>query len=136
VFQYSNKKLSPKNILFLGDSFPSVVLDGLKKTGFIKNNKAMYFDYIKLSHHGSKKNMSDDLLKKIKCTNYIVSTKGCHKHPNKETFARILKYQKSINLFFNYKNEKMEALFSNKEENDYSISKKYLSETNYSIKVL
>jgi beta-lactamase superfamily II metal-dependent hydrolase len=135
VFEYNNGN-QKKNILFLGDSFPSVVLDGLIKTGFIKNNKAMCFDYIKLSHHGSKKNMSDDLLKKIQCTNYIVSTKGCHKHPNKETFARILKYQKSINLFFNYKNEKMDTIFSNDEVNNYNISRKYLSEDKYAIEVI
>jgi beta-lactamase superfamily II metal-dependent hydrolase len=130
VFEYNKKR-----ILFLGDSFPSIVLDGLKKTGFIKNKKPIHFDYIKLSHHGSKHNMSDNLLKNIICNNYIVSTSGCHKHPNKETFSRILKYQKSINLFFNYKNEKMEGLFSNNEENNYNISKKYLSESNYSIEI-
>ena len=135
VFEYSNGN-QKKNILFLGDSFPSIVLDGLMKTGFIKNNKAVYFDYIKLSHHGSKKNMSDDLLKNIICNNYIVSTKSCHNHPNKETFARILKYQKNINIFFNYKSEKTKNIFLKNELIDYNISEYYLSDSNYSIRVI
>ena len=134
VFEYNHGNQN-KNILFLGDSFPSVVLDGLIKTGFTENNKTVRFDYIKLSHHGSKKNMSDDLLKNIICSNYIVSTKGCHNHPNKETFARILKYQENINIYFNY-NDKMKNIFSISELNNYNISNFYLSETDYLIKVV
>jgi hypothetical protein len=80
--------------------------------------------------------MSDDLLKNIECNNYIISTSGCHNHPNKEVFSRILKYQNNINILFNYKNEKMENLFSQDELNDYGILQKYLCENNYTIEVL
>ena len=125
IFEYETNNQKRK-ILFTGDSFPSVVLAGLKETQSFDKNEKIKFDYVKLSHHASKYNTSDELLKYIKCKNYIITTQGCNGKPNKETFARILKYHKPINLFFNYKNEKIVKLFSPDEIKNLNIN--YLSE--------
>ena len=126
VFEYYEKK-EIKRLLFLGDSFPSIVVNGLKEMNFISDNKKLEVEYVKLSHHGSKGNTSDELLKSIKCNNYIVTTKGCHGHPNKETFARILKYHKPLNIFFNHKTKKKtEGIFFYNELADYEITENYL----------
>jgi len=121
VFEYKDKKL-----LFTGDSFPSIVLEGLEKTNFIDENKKLKLDYIKISHHASKKNTSDKLLEKIKCNNYIVTTQGCNGKPNKETFARILKYHEPLNIFFNYKTPKTENIFTSHDLENYQITQTYL----------
>jgi len=123
VFEYKSKK-----ILFTGDSFPSIVLEGLEKTKFTNDTKKIKFDYVKLSHHSSKQNTSDEFLGKINCNNYIITTMGCNGKPNKETFARILKYHQPLNLFFNYKTQKTENIFLPQEYENYKITQTYLEE--------
>jgi len=123
IFEYKDKKL-----LFTGDSFPSIVLGGLEKMDFIDETKKVKFDYVKVSHHASKYNTSDEFLEKIECNNYIVTTMGCNGKPNKETFARILKYQKPLNIFFNYKNRKTENIFTSDELENYQITQTYLED--------
>lgn len=123
VFEYQNKK-----ILFTGDSFSSIVLEGLEKINFINNDKKVKFDYVKISHHASKKNTSDGLLEKIECNNYIVTTQGCNGKPNKETFARILKHHEPLNIYFNYKNRKTENIFTSDDLENYKITQTYLED--------
>lgn len=71
IFEYHSIKLA-----FLGDAKPSVCLQGIKKI-----NDADHFevDLLKLSHHGSRSNTSDSLLKTIRTNNYLLSTNGHHK---------------------------------------------------------
>ena len=123
VFEYESKK-----ILFTGDSFPSILLEGLERMKFIDNNKKVKFDYVKLSHHASKYNTSDEFLKNIECNNYIVTTMGCNGKPNKETFARVLKYHQPLNLFFNHKTKKTTDIFFHKDDVNYQITQTYLEE--------
>jgi hypothetical protein len=129
MFEYDSKK-----ILFMGDAFPSVVAEGLRETGFIENEQPVEVDYVKLSHHGGRGNLNDELLNLIESSSYIVSTKGCNGRPSKETFARIYKKNKgSMNLYFNYKNEN---IFSKEElSKNPNIQLIYLSEENYTIGV-
>ena len=121
VFEYESKK-----ILFTGDSFPSIVLEGLEKMDFIDKTKKVKFDYVKVSHHASKYNTSNEFLEKIECNNYIVTTMGCNGKPNKETFARILKYHQPLNLFFNHKTKKTTDIFLHKDDVNYQINQTYI----------
>ena len=65
---------------------------------------------MKVSHHGSRNNISNDLLDLIECQNYIFSTnggKGVACHPDRETIANIVCHPKRdktkvIRLVFNY----------------------------------
>jgi len=123
VFEYDSKK-----ILFTGDSFPSIVLEGLEKANFINGTKKVKFDYVKVSHHASKYNTSDKFLEKIECNNYIVTTMGCNGKPNKETFSRILKYHQPLNLYFNYKTKKTTNIFFHKDDKEYQVTQTYLEE--------
>lgn len=88
--------------LFLADSHPTDVIASLKKLGYCKSNK-IKIEYVKLSHHASKKNINNDLLEVLDCNKFIVSTNGLHANlPNKETFARILNYNEKSEIYFNY----------------------------------
>ncbi|MED4010016.1 hypothetical protein P4606_05030 [Priestia aryabhattai] len=99
--EYEGKKL-----LMLADSFPSIVLKNLKKVYSEAHERE--FDLIKISHHGSKFNTSDDFLNSIKCKRYIVSTNGkTHGFPKKETLAKVIFQNYKCNssktsLYFNY----------------------------------
>lgn len=112
--------------LFLGDAHPSIVLESLceKYTG----TEPIYFDYVKVSHHGSRYNISNPFLDKIECYNYIISTnggKGRSRHPDRETVAKIVKHnnmkQRKVQLHFNYPLEEVEKktgrLFTEEELN-------------------
>ncbi|WP_406865074.1 hypothetical protein ABZO31_33375 [Streptomyces sp. HUAS MG47] len=62
-------------------------------------------DALKVAHHGSEKNISNDLLGLLDCGRYLISTNGkVHGHPNDVAIARILKNGgESKELVFNYR---------------------------------
>lgn len=111
-----------KKILLLGDATSEVVIEGVKaykKKNQIPLDAKIYFDAIKVPHHGSETNLSKDLLKHIDSENWIFC--GCTSSaPHFHTLANIV-YQpvsdavQKRNLFFNsvyYKNniyDKMKA---------------------------
>lgn len=102
---------SDKKILFLADSRPEIILKKLTNLGYSVNKK-LKVDFVKVSHHGSKNNTSNELLDIIDCNNFIISTNGGNnsRHPSRETIARIIYHQErnldtKRNIFFNYKIE-------------------------------
>lgn len=66
VLEYDGRK-----ILFLGDSHPSIIEESLKK---IYSEEVIWFDAIKVSHHGSKSNTSPQLLALVDSDYYFIST--------------------------------------------------------------
>jgi beta-lactamase superfamily II metal-dependent hydrolase len=92
-----------KNYLFLGDSHPTDILESLKEK-YSKNNP-LIVEFLKVSHHGSCRNTSKELLEIIKTDNYIISSDGTsHNLPNKRTFARIVNENPNATIHFNYEN--------------------------------
>ncbi|QWG36726.1 ComEC/Rec2 family competence protein [Bacillus mycoides] len=117
--EYKNKK-----VLMLADSFPSIVLENLNK--FYPQEQSRNFDLIKISHHASKFNTSDELLNFLKCKRYLVSTNGkTHGFPTKETLARIIvsSYREKSSktyIYFNY-SDVFEQIFYEKEMLEYNF---------------
>lgn len=101
-------KCPDKSVLFLADSRAEIIYDSLIDLGF-SNSKPLKVDIVKISHHGSKNNTSQDLLSLIYCNEYVITTNGGsakHIHPSRETIARIV-YNKNrtdekLNIHFNY----------------------------------
>ena len=97
-----------KKLLMLGDADADVIADSLEK--LIGKGKVIELDLVKLSHHGSKHNISQRLMSLIRCNDYAISTDGgalnfCH--PDRKTLAVILRgvnsdKSKPINFYFNY----------------------------------
>jgi beta-lactamase superfamily II metal-dependent hydrolase len=97
-------KIEDKKMLFLGDAHPSVVVSSLIELEYSKEKK-LKIDFVKVSHHGSKANTSNELLELIECDKFIISTDNSkHALPNKETFARIINKHENCKLYFNYPN--------------------------------
>lgn len=122
IFEYQSIKLA-----FLGDARPSVCLQGIKK---INDADHLEVDLLKLSHHGSRSNTSDPLLKAIKTNNYLLSTNGHHKKvPNKVVLSHLLKNagEKGINLYCNYEwynTEYHEKYFTLEDRKEFLDTKK------------
>lgn len=89
-----------KMALLTGDAFPDVVATGISIHWPGSKPKV---SLLKLSHHGSKGNTSEALLRAIDCDRYLISTNGDkYKHPDVTLFARILKVRKNPTFIFNY----------------------------------
>ena len=106
------------SILILGDSFPQEIYLSLIERGYSKENK-LQVDFIKMSHHGSANNISNDLLDIIDCDKFIISTNGGkgYKHPHREAIANVLchperDYSRSVHFYFNYS---LEDIVNNRE---------------------
>jgi beta-lactamase superfamily II metal-dependent hydrolase len=107
-----------KNLLFLGDSHPSVIVKGLKIFDYtpLKPLKAAI---VKLSHHGSKGNNSKKLLDCMESDTFVISTDGTvNQHPHKQMLARLINMKRNIRLVFNYQ-DRMDAVFSETDKLDF-----------------
>lgn len=106
-----------KNILWLADSHPSDIVDSLTRLNYSSKNP-IKCEWVKVSHHGSAGNSSDELYSLINCTNYLISANGMNRHylPSKESLLRIL-MNKDRNLdikyyfYFTYDNQVLRNIF-------------------------
>lgn len=94
--------INGRNVLLLADCHPSSVVTSLKTLGYDQSNP-VECELVKVSHHGSKKNTSPDLLECLTTNSFIISTDGSsHCLPNKLTFARIHHRHPKSKILFNY----------------------------------
>lgn len=97
-----------RKVLLTGDVTPSR-LNCIIDTMYINNNnEPVYFDLIKLPHHGSYRNLTENILKKINCSTFVISTDGKNNFlPNKRALLKVVKHiyrssDQPIELIFNY----------------------------------
>ena len=97
-----------KKTLLTGDVTPkrlnAILSSYLAKIGA----KCVHFDYIKLPHHGSYRSLSNDLLSKINCKEFVISTNSKRYYfPNKRALVKVLSCISNkgemIRFHFNYK---------------------------------
>ena len=108
-----------KKLLFTGDAPQETLIPALQKWREETGND-LFFDVIKMPHHGSGNN-NCLLLDCIDGRSFLISTDGKkHNHPSKEAIAKIIcrEPRETRYLYFNYKHP-MFCLFSN--ENAESI---------------
>jgi len=96
-----------RRILLAGDAHPDVLLDGIDRLLASRREERLRLEVFKLPHHGSKANVSRDLLAKVECRRYLFSTDGTQfKHPDKEAVARVIKFGgPQPELLFNYQTQ-------------------------------
>lgn len=80
-FEFENHKL-----LFTGDAWAEDV-------ALAKGN----YDLVKLPHHGSARNISEEFGRSIKSSNFLICTDGVH-HPDKQTIAKLEEWYGEINI--------------------------------------
>ena len=68
-----------------------------------KDDKTLTTNLFKLPHHGSKANISNDLIARVDCPAFVFSTDGTQfKHPDDVAVARVIHTAPSPQLVFNY----------------------------------
>jgi len=59
------------------------------------------------SHHGSRANVTQELMRAVQAEHYVFSTNGAiFNHPNDEAVARVIVGSKRPTLWFNYSTER------------------------------
>jgi beta-lactamase superfamily II metal-dependent hydrolase len=124
IIEYKDKKL-----LFLGDSHEDIIFENLEKLK--EKDYELKFDLMKVSHHGSNKNISNRLIDLIDCDKFVFSTNGIsHGHPDLETISKIIvkKTHYKKELLFNYELEILEKLNNDDLKKEYKYEIKCQSE--------
>lgn len=102
IAEYGGRK-----VLLAADAHPDVLIATL--TALAGEGGRCAVDLVKLPHHGSRANLSREVLEKLDCRRYAVSTSGAvFGHPDPEAIARVLKYGGDGEkiLYFNYAGER------------------------------
>ncbi|MBE6087092.1 MAG: MBL fold metallo-hydrolase [Clostridium beijerinckii] len=100
-------KIDDINLLFLGDSNPNVIISEVKKL-IEKDKKFKNIKLMKVSHHGSKYNINNELLALIKVEKFLISTNGSPirnntaTKPHIESIAKIIYSHPIATIYLNY----------------------------------
>ncbi len=92
--------------LFLGDAHADAVAASIERLLIARGDARLQVDAVKVAHHGSKANVSDELLALIESPHWLISTSGAQfKHPDEEAIKRIIarSTHPKPTLHFNYR---------------------------------
>lgn len=97
-------QVGEKRMLFLGDANIGVCQKILREW---YGNGEMEMDFIKLSHHGSERNLSKNFLRWFGNKNYLISAGTGNKRPSKRTLALLFSEhpERSKKIFITNRNE-------------------------------
>jgi hypothetical protein len=90
-----------QRVLFTGDAHPGVLIRSIDQ---MSPGVPLQINLLKVAHHGSKGNVSAELLGRLACKRYLVSTNGAvFEHPDACAIARLVHFGGADPiLFFNY----------------------------------
>jgi hypothetical protein len=99
-----------RSALLLADAFPGVIASSLRRLCAERGIARLTVDAVKLAHHGSKSNTSVELLQLVESPRWLISSNGDYfDHPDKACIARVLRYAKPKELWFNYRSARTKA---------------------------
>ena len=76
--------------ILLADSHPTDIINSLTDPEIVPDKSSSY-SFLKVAHHGSKKNTNIQVLSLIDTNVYVISANGeTNRHPDKETLVRII----------------------------------------------
>jgi beta-lactamase superfamily II metal-dependent hydrolase len=120
-----------RRCIFAADAFAPVLEASIDRLLHERGIERLALDALKVSHHGSQKNTSVELLKKLKCSRYLISTSGStHHHPDDEALSRIIinaSKRERPTFYFNYRSDENEIWESRKMKERYEYRAVYPS---------
>jgi beta-lactamase superfamily II metal-dependent hydrolase len=100
------------SVLLTGDAWTSVLADGVGRLLAERGADRLPLTALKVPHHGSKNNLSIELLKQLDTRRYLISTDGSRfKHPDRPAIAWMLAGEQRtgddtpVDLHFNYRRD-------------------------------
>jgi beta-lactamase superfamily II metal-dependent hydrolase len=84
-------KADDRTLLLTGDGRGDFILEGLVATGYLPSPEGRaHFDYFKVPHHGSDRNVDAKFFQKVTADHYVISANGKHDNPDLVTLKWIL----------------------------------------------
>ena len=115
-----------RTALFTGDAHADVLIDTLNR--WLGPEGTLEVDVFKLPHHGSKANVTNELMTRIKSKCYVFSSsgEGPSQHPNDQAVARVIVNSTGPRtLAFNYRNKRTELWDTAELKNAHGYSAQY-----------
>lgn len=104
-----------KSALLAADAYSDVLAPNVRRLLAARAASILEVDAFKLPHHGSRANLSPELLTLIHTRSVLVSTSGAiFGHPDAEAIARVVKAEKKSTFHFNYRSDET-AIWDNEE---------------------
>ncbi len=100
LFEYGGHSL-----LLTGDSHGDVLAAGIRRLLDVRGGDRLPVDVFKLPHHGSRGNVTNEVLSLVETRDYVFSTSGArYHHPDREAVLRVLKqeHEQPPRLWFNH----------------------------------
>jgi glyoxylase-like metal-dependent hydrolase (beta-lactamase superfamily II) len=97
-----------RRVLFAGDAHPDTLVRSIAPMAKAEGGR-LRVDVFKASHHGSRGNVTRELVELLDCRRFAISTDGTrHGHPDPEAIARMLAFAPAgrRELLFNYKSDR------------------------------
>ncbi len=115
-----------KKGLLTGDITPKRFESIILKLYEDNDNNILQFDFIKLPHHGSHRNITKEIISKINCSKYVICTDGNnHSLPDKKALLKVVMYQPiekhRISFLFNYSETLEKLRITDIEKKKYKI---------------
>jgi len=102
VAEYEGKRCA-----FLGDAHAVPVEKALTRMAREDGAERVRLDAFKVAHHGSAGNIDPNVLARVRCSNYLVSTDGSiFNHPDDAAIAMIARRSPGAHIFFNHRSER------------------------------
>lgn len=114
--------------LFAGDAHAEVLISALTGKGYT-SEKPIKLQLMKVAHHGSKSNTSNELMRLIDCQHFLISSNDSNKHhfPHKEALSRIVlsahhrRPEEVIHLYFTYNSSILKDIFTLEEQRLFNL---------------
>jgi hypothetical protein len=74
-----------RRMLLTGDALADDVLAGLKEAGLLKEGGTLHVDILKMPHHGSVRNVTEEFLRTVTADHYVMSANGRYDNPDLAT---------------------------------------------------
>lgn len=95
-----------RSVLLTGDAHAGILADGLRRLAAERGSATVRVDAFKLPHHGSRHNLSPEVLDLVDCRRFLFSTSGhVFRHPDRVTVSRIVTSRDDTILECNYRSE-------------------------------
>jgi len=99
-------KFDNRTALLTGDAHAGVLESGLQRLGAGPGSKRIAIDAFKVPHHGSKFNLSSEVLDLVDCDRFLFSSNGnIFHHPDTVAVSRIVVGEDGRSLEFNYRTD-------------------------------
>ncbi|HEV7374231.1 MAG TPA: hypothetical protein VGN95_05915 [Pyrinomonadaceae bacterium] len=86
-----------KRMLLTGDGLGADILAGLKEEGLLEDGGTLHLDLLKMPHHGSKRNITEEFLNTVTADHYVISANGRDDNPDLDTLKLLSKVRGASN---------------------------------------